>query len=153
MIFQGQEFLESGWFDDHRGLDWQKARSNGGLVKLYHDLIHLRRNCDGVTRGLTGQKTQILLADNEQKLLVFQRSEFGGPGDDVVVVANFANVTREELPVPFPNAGLWKLRFNSDRQIYDPSFGGTTDKDVLANDEGAAVNIGPYGVLIYSMEG
>ena len=150
MIFQGQEFLESGWFDDHVKLDWQKARSNGGLVKLYRDLIHLRRNTEGNTRGLTGQNTQILLTDNEQKLLVFHRWGFGGPGDDVIVVANFANVIQEQVVVPFPHTGLWKLRFNSDRQLYDAGFGGTPAGDVLAAEEPTAVTIGPYAVLIYS---
>ena len=151
MIFQGQEFLESGWFDDHQPLDWQKARKNGGLVKLYRDLIHLRRNCYGNTRGLTGQKTEILLADNEQKLLAFHRWEFGGPGDDVLVVANFAHVSHEDVMIPFPYEGLWKLRFNSDRQLYDPNFGSSADADVLVEEGMASLAIGPYGVQIYSM--
>src|SRR3954469_4576943 len=32
MIFQGQEFLEDGWFKDDRPLDWSKSSSNGGIV-------------------------------------------------------------------------------------------------------------------------
>lgn len=153
MIFQGQEFLESGWFDDHKSLDWQKARTNSGLLRLYRDLIRLRRNLEGQTRGLTGQNCEVLFIDNEQKLLAVRRWEFGGPGDDVVVVANFANETRTDVAVPFPEAGVWRLRFNSDRLMYDPGFNGTPDMDVLAAEDGQALlTIGPYAALIFSQQ-
>ena len=32
MLFQGQELLEDGWFDDTVGLDWEKASENRGIV-------------------------------------------------------------------------------------------------------------------------
>ena len=51
MIFQGQEFLEDGWFDDHAPLDWSKAQSHNGIVHVYCDLIRLRRNLDERRRG------------------------------------------------------------------------------------------------------
>jgi 1,4-alpha-glucan branching enzyme len=152
MIFQGQEFLESGWFDDHQPLDWQKARKHGGLVKLYRDLIHLRRNTDGMTRGLSGQNTEILLVDNERKLVAFRRWEFGGAGDDVIVVANFAHVPQEQVMLRVPADGLWKLRFNSDHKLYDPEFGGLAAGDVEAVAGETAVTVGPYAVLIFSQE-
>ena len=47
MIFQGQEFLEDGWFVDADPLDWTKLERFGGIHRLYHDLVHLRRNCVG----------------------------------------------------------------------------------------------------------
>ncbi|MDX1413678.1 MAG: alpha-amylase family glycosyl hydrolase [Candidatus Promineifilaceae bacterium] len=151
MIFQGQEFLESGWFDDHVPLDWQKARIHGGMVKLYRDLIHLRRNCDGQTRGLTGQKVEIVHLDNERKTLAFRRWEFGGPGDDVVIVANFAH-TEQEINVPFPAEGLWRLRFNSDQAVYDPAFGDSSAADVVSGAVGVAVSVAPYAVHVYSQD-
>jgi len=152
MIFQGQEFLESGWFDDHQSLDWHKAQQNGGIVKLYRDLIRLRRNKDGQTRGLTGQHTEVFHLDDEKKTLAFRRWELGGPGDDVVVVANFANQTRENVELSFPFPGLWRLRFNSAQQLYDASFDDTPGRDVVAGEENLSITIGPFAVLIYSQD-
>lgn len=153
MIFQGQEFVESGWFDDHQGLDWRKERANGGIVKLYHDLIQLRRNCGGRSLGLTGQNTEMLLVDGEQKLIVFRRWEFGGANDDTVVIANFSHQTLDQVMVPFPSDGTWELRFNSDSKLYAPDFGGTAAADVQVVGGETAVSVGFYSVLIYSLAG
>jgi len=55
--------------------------------------------------------------------------------------------------VPFPEAGVWRLRFNSDRLMYDPGFNGTPDMDVLAAVDGQALlTIGPYAALIFSQQ-
>jgi 1,4-alpha-glucan branching enzyme len=59
MIFQGQEFLDIGRFDDLTALDWSNAERNAGLVDLFRDLIHLRRNLDGDTGGLRGQDIDV----------------------------------------------------------------------------------------------
>ena len=130
MIFQGQEFLESGWFEDTRPLDWQKAQDNAGIVSFYRDLIRLRRNLDGRTRGLTGQNTKILHLDDEQKLLVFHRWELGGPGDDVVIIANFANraATRDtgSLSPPRSLASALQQRTTS---IWSGPYGKSTVSD------------------------
>src|SRR5256714_7946059 len=54
MIFMGQEFLESGHFADTAPLDWSKTTTYAGILALYTDLIHLRRNAGGHTQGLRG---------------------------------------------------------------------------------------------------
>ena len=152
MIFQGQEFLESGWFEDTRPLDWQKAQSNAGLVDYYRDLIRLRRNMDGRTLGLTGQNTQILHLDNELKWLAFHRWELGGAGDDVVIIANFSNQVQESVPIEFPHPGTWQIRLNSGQPRYGlaPS---EHQRAILAIEaESSIVTIAPYGVLIFSQE-
>ena len=43
MLFQGQELLEDRWFDDTVALDWEKASTNQGILRLHRDLIALRR--------------------------------------------------------------------------------------------------------------
>ncbi|MDB6155642.1 MAG: glgB, partial [Chthoniobacteraceae bacterium] len=55
MLFQGQTMLEDGWFQDTDPLDWNKTKRFAGVTRLYRDLIRLRLNLDGVSRGLTGQ--------------------------------------------------------------------------------------------------
>ena len=54
MLFQGQEFLEGGWFRDTVPLDWDQNDEFHGIVRLYRDLIRLRLNRDGFTRASAG---------------------------------------------------------------------------------------------------
>ena len=54
MLFQGQEFLEDGFFHDDDPLDWTKTSTYAGILQLYTDLIALRLNKHGNTRGLSG---------------------------------------------------------------------------------------------------
>ena len=56
MLLQGQELLEDGAFSDTRPLDWTKAEKHAGNLALYRDLIALRKNVGGKTRGLVGTR-------------------------------------------------------------------------------------------------
>ncbi len=157
MLFQGQEFLQGEWFQDAVPLDWDKSEEFRGISRLYRDLIRLRTNRSGVTRGLTGQHVQMHHVNDAQNVIAFRRWEAGGPGDEVVVVANFANAPVESYQIGFPSAGLWKVRFNSDSHFYSQDFG-----DYQANDVEAApgdydglpahgtINVGPYSMIILS---
>ena len=105
MLFQGQELLEDRWFDDSVALDWDKAVSNKGILRLHRDLIGLRRARDGATLGLRGSNVAILRADQDAKLLAMHRWMDGGPHDDTVVVANFADRTLDRHPARLPGSG------------------------------------------------
>jgi 1,4-alpha-glucan branching enzyme len=157
MLFQGQEFLEGGWFRDTVPVDWDQRDEFHGIVRLYHDLIRLRLNRDGFTRGLCGQFTQVHHLHDERKVVAFHRWDKGGPADDVVVVANFLHESQDGYVIGFPAAGTWKLRFNSDWQRYSEDFEGHPSTDVVSEPgeyDGfpchAALSIAPYSVLIYS---
>ena len=159
MIFQGQEFLESGWFQDTVPLDWELSEEFSGIVKMYRDLILLRRNAQGTTRGLTGQGVHVYRVDEEKNVIAFQRRDGGGPGDDVVVVANFNNTRLEGFRLGFPSPGTWKVRLNSDWTRYDKSFGTEKPQDVHADqwvyDEmpcSAELMIPAYSLLILSQD-
>ena len=54
MLFQGQEFLEGGWFRDDVPLDWDLCREFRGIVRLYRDLIALRLDRRGADPGAAG---------------------------------------------------------------------------------------------------
>jgi 1,4-alpha-glucan branching enzyme len=157
MLFQGQEFLEGDYFRDTTPLDWEQNKEFQGIVRLYRDLIHLRLNRDGLTAGLGGQFTQVHHLNDESKVIAFHRWNKGGPADDVVVVANFFNGSRDDYVIGFPAAGLWKLRFNSDWNGYSNDFMSHQSSDVIA-EEGqydgfpfhASLSIGPYSALIFS---
>ena len=157
MLFQGQEFLEGGWFRDTVPVDWDQTDKFHGIVRLYRDLIRLRLNCESFTRGLCGQFTQVYHVQEQSKVIAFHRWDNGGPADDVVVVANFFNEPRDGYVVGFPAEGTWKLRFNSDWQGYSDDFQGYPSSNVVAEPgeyDGfpfhAALSIGPYSVLIFS---
>ena len=159
MLFQGQEFLEGGWFRDDVPLDWRRNNDYEGIANLYADLIDLRLNRGHVTRGLTGQHVNVHLADDASKLLAFHRWADGGPGDDVVVVANLSHEPREYRSIGLPGPGLWKLRFNSDAHAYSSLFGDFASFDMEAYNDAADgldwhgnVSIAPYSVLIYSQD-
>lgn len=157
LLFQGQEFLEGGWFRDTVPVDWDQRNEFRGIVRLYRDLIRLRCNSDGFTRGLCGQFTQVYHLHSDRKVIAFHRWDQGGSMDDVVVVANFFHEAQDNYVIGFPSEGIWKLRFNSDWQGYSDDFQNHPSRDVSAKSGAydglpwrAAVSIGPYSVLIFS---
>ena len=159
MLFQGQELLEDRWFDDTVALDWEKAVSNRGILRMHRDLVALRRARDGTTRGLRGSHVAILRADADAKVLAMHRWMDGGPHDDTVVVANLADRTIEDLRIGFPSPGRWKVRLDSNSDAYALDFGGRGAFDLDADGEpldGCAqsglVSVGPYSVVILSRE-
>lgn len=157
MLFQGQEFLEGGWFRDTVPVDWDQCTEFHGIVRLYRDLIGLRSNREGFTRGLCGQFTQVYHMNNERKVIAFHRWDKGGLADDVVIVANFFHGSQEDYVIGFPAEGAWKLRLNSDWEGYNDDFGNYPSTDIVAKEgtyDGlpfhAAISIGAYSVVIFS---
>ena len=161
MLFQGQEFLAAGSFSDTEPLQWQQVAERPGLVQLYRDLIGLRRNFGGHTRGLGGQHTRVFHVDDDAKVVAFARQAGeGGPGDTTIVLANFANQAHEAYAIGLPGPGHWQVRFNSDWRGYDDEFG-DYDSLALEAEEGeydgftwhGRIGLAPYALLILSQEG
>jgi 1,4-alpha-glucan branching enzyme len=161
MIFQGQEMLDTRafGFNTPTNVDFSRADDPNfkGIVQMYRDLIALRRNLAGKTRGLTGQNLNVFHADNGNKTLAYHRWENGGAGDDVVVAANFSNLPLQNLNIGFPRQGLWHVLFNSGASVYDPGFVNGNSFDTTANPGGVDglnfngnVSIGPYSVVIFA---
>jgi len=157
MLFQGQEFLEGEWFRDTVPVDWHQQDQFRGIIRMYRDLIKLRLNVAGFTRGLCGQFSQVYHLNEERKLLAFHRWDQGGPADDVVVIANFSNQTQDDYTIGLPASGKWKLRFNSDWHGYSELFEGHPNGDIdtveISRDTlpyQASLSIAPYSVLIFS---
>ncbi len=159
MIFQGQEFLEDAWFRDDDPLDWAKLVRFAGIHRLYRDLIRLRRNLAGFTRGLTGQHVHVFHRNDADGVLALHRWRDGGPGDDVVVVLNFANRGHTHYELGLPRQGRWRVRFNSDWHGYDagfqtwPAFDTDTWDAPLHNlTQRGAIGLGPYTAVILSQD-
>lgn len=159
MIFQGQEFLSDKWFSDTMPLDWDHAKEFESIIYLYRDLIHLRRNAHGTSRGLMGQNIDIYHLNQDRKLMAYHRWYDGGPGDSTVVVVNLSGDTITDYQVGLPAEGLWRLRFDSHAADYSADYEGQVSTDVTADagpydglPAGARVAIGPYTGLIYSQD-
>ncbi len=159
MIFEGQELLEDRWFQDKVPIDWSRAKDDKGILGMYRDLIALRRNLSGLTRGLCGQNIHLYHYDEGAKIIAFHRWDKQDPKDSVVVVVNLMDQSRDNYAIGFPRAGLWKTRFNSDSNKYGQDFANHATFDVDAHGQGTAglpcsgkISIGPYTVVIFSQD-
>jgi len=159
MLFQGQEFLEDGWFKDEEELNWDRASDYDGIIRLTSRLISLRLNKEGTTRGLTGPHIEIIHVNHEDKVIAFKRARQGGPGDDTMVFVNLANQHQAQYEIGVPAAGKWLRRFSSDREDYSEDFEDNASGDVLAKQEPydgqpckLSIDLPPYTVLIYSQK-
>ena len=157
MLFQGQEFLQGEWFRDDVPLDWDLLDDYHGITRLYRDLIRLRLNTTGVSKGLMGQHTQVLHAHPDNKVFAFHRWMDGGPNDDTVVVVNLQNTMWTSYEIGMPGRHEWALQLNSDSKIYSDIFNDTPVHDVTSDgapqdgmSASASVDIAPYGVLVYT---
>ena len=157
MLFQGQEFLEDGWWSDDVPLDWDRADVFSGILQMYKDLIACRRNFWGQTEGLRGSNTNVFHQNNTDKILAWHRWQHGGGGDDVVIAANFSNQGKGSYRIGLPGPGTWYVRFNSDSSKYDESFSNWNTLPVTAEAVGwdgmqwsAEISIGPYTAVYFS---
>ncbi len=160
MIFMGQELLEDGYWDDDDPLDWSKTDTYAGINLLYRDLIRLRRNWFNNTRGLRGQHVNVFHVNDTDKVLAFHRWSDGGEGDDVVIVANWANRFwdhPDNYRIGLPRGGTWKVRLNTDSYYYGADYG--NQGSVVVQGEAipwngmpysGTVSIAPYSALILS---
>ena len=158
MLFQGQEILEDEWFRDQDPVDWSKLAKHAGIHRLYTDLARLRRNGWDHTRGLRGPHVRVHHVNDADKLIAFHRWVAGGPRDDVLVVANFADRAYDAYALGFPRGGEWKVRLNSDWQGY--GFGGHPAWSVHAGGPprdgmpcSGSLSIGPYTAVVLSQDG
>ncbi len=159
MLFQGQEFLEDGWFQDSEELDWGKSQEHAGIVKLTSKLIHLRLNRNGNTKGLTGQHIAVHHINHAGKVVAFRRWFDGGVCDDTIVIVNFANQHYEQYEFGLPTGGRWLRRFSSDRKVYSNDFAENASGDFESINEPydgqphrGRIALPPYTALIYSQD-
>lgn len=159
MIFEGQEVLEDGYFQDSDPVDWTKLTTYAGIETMYRDMIRLRRNWYDNTRGLRGNNVNVFHVNNTNKVIAYHRWQNGGPKDDVVIVCNFANTSYTSYNLGFPRGGTWKVRFNSDWNGYSSDFNNTNSYDTTANagakdglNYNGNVGIGPYTMIILSQD-
>jgi 1,4-alpha-glucan branching enzyme len=162
MLFEGQEFLQDGWFSDEVAIDWKNLQSFKGINRLYHDLVHLRRNTFGNTKGLAGPHVQVHHVNDIDKVIAYHRWQEGGPLDSVVVLASFTNREFDSgYRFGLPHEGRWMVRFNSDWKGYSSDFHDVGQEEVAVDAEKeerdgfpftGELPLGPYGFIVLSQE-
>lgn len=161
MLFEGQEFLEDGWFRDDVPVDWTKADSYAGITALYRDLIHLRLNYYQTTAGLTGSGVNLSHCSHESKVIAYHRYLHGGKGDDVMVVAHLSQSHHGEYRIGVPSSGQWKVRLNTAWKGYSEAFGDMIDSvtethsDSIPMDgwtDSISVALAPYSMIVLSQD-
>jgi 1,4-alpha-glucan branching enzyme len=151
MLFMGQEMVTTNQFSDSTPLDWSRVNTYSNVVSFYRDMIHLRRNLDGVSWGLTGPDVSWHAVDNSAKLLAFHRWG-AGPNDQVMAVINCSNVQLNNYQINgFPVNGTWYVNLNSDWKKYGADFGDEGSLLVQVSGNSGTVTIAPYSVLILSL--
>ncbi|MDQ3331798.1 MAG: alpha-amylase family glycosyl hydrolase [Planctomycetota bacterium] len=121
-VFQGQEVLETRYFDiwNPPPLELSWADKFGGVLRFFQDVIALRRNKNGNTAGLTGPHINVFHQNDDAGVLAWHRYKDGGPGDDVIVVANFSSDTLSSYELALPLRGTWRVLLDSGSAEYDP---------------------------------
>ena len=152
MILQGEEMLTTNQFGASNALDWSRTNTYSGIVSLYQDLIHLRRNLDGRSSGLKGLNVSTMQRDDSNKLYAYRRWDTGNVGDDVVVICNFANTTwSNNYGVNnFPHSGTWYTLLNSDSTEYGSDYSNVGPASISVLSNVGTISIAPYSVLILS---
>jgi 1,4-alpha-glucan branching enzyme len=160
MLFQGQTIMEDGWFQDTDPIDWRNAGKFSGVSRLYRDLVRLRLNLDGFSKGLCGQHIQVHHVNNQDKIIAFLRHQDGGPNDHTLIVANFSARDWATYEVGVPQAGHWAARFNSDWAGYREDLGDFSVQDIMATALGkddlparASISVAAYSLSIYTLCG
>jgi 1,4-alpha-glucan branching enzyme len=158
MLFMGQEFLDPTPFPFSPGkaINWSNATTYSGILQMYQRMIALRLDADGTTRGLSGNGVNVFHVNDNAKVVAFHRWDQGGPGDDVVVLANFSNTTFASYRIGLPRSGTWHVRFNSDSSAYSSDFHDTPTRDLQTQGPynglpfSGSMALGPYTVVIVS---
>ncbi len=152
MLFQGQELMQGGTFNDWEGVDWSRAAKHQGIVSAFTHLIALKKNAYGVSLGLSGNNINILSVDQNNKVLVYHRWKNGGPKDDTIVVVNFSSASFKDYRLSMPRDGLWKVRFNSTWSGYSGDFKNVSVDIAEAKNSKTTIVLPPACGLIFSQD-
>jgi 1,4-alpha-glucan branching enzyme len=154
MIFQGEEFLQPGWFDNsvhNNYLNWSLVTHHSGIVQLYKDLITLRKSYSALRSG----NVNVFHVNNNNKVIAYHR--WSGY-QNMVVIANFGNTSYSNYEIGWPEWKTGYCVFNSDWNGYSSNFGnhgGWTAYPQSGGRDGmgqkASIAIAPYSVVVYDL--
>lgn len=159
MILQGQEIFEisSYKWPIPPLINWARIKHYTGIYECYRALISFRTNKYNLTGGLTGDGINVFHINDISKVIAYHRYSVTGPGDDVIVVANFSNCAFKQYKIGFPRPGVWEVRFNSDSKIFREDFENIGNSSITTITEkydnfyfSGILSLGRYSAVILS---
>jgi alpha-1,4-glucan:alpha-1,4-glucan 6-glycosyltransferase/4-alpha-glucanotransferase len=122
LLFMGAEFAQWSEWNHEASLDWHLLQNveHQGVLKWVRELNSLHRTTPALYRDdLNGGEFSWVSCDDAQRsILIWTR----GSGDDqVLMLANFTPVPRDDYEVRVWSSGLWSVISNSD----DLAYGGS----------------------------
>lgn len=117
LIFMGQETLEDKEFHDSNPIDWALNADGKKTIKLFGDLIRMRRNLGGGFGGLQSKHVRVSKNRGNGGLLSYKRYVPGKPRETVFIVVNLSESSVKER-IAFPHSGEWSLALNTDEPEY-----------------------------------
>ena len=146
MFFQGQEFLQAGWFNETSPMDWSRVQRFDGIRDMHKDLIALRTNEGGYSEALTMPYCQVLHSNDQAKIILYKR--WSDESVPVYVVLNLSQRRYNSYQFnKFLSADI-KMLFNSNAKIYRDDFDDTGHVKHLKDKIDVA--IGAYSCLIFT---
>jgi 1,4-alpha-glucan branching enzyme len=160
LLFQGAEFGQSCEWNFEGSLDWHLLQYgyHDGIKKCITDLNALYKNNPAMYEKqfhVDGFEW-INYTDSENAVLSYIRKGLN-PKDDLIIVANFTPVVRENYRIGLPNQGKLTQIFNSDSTEYNGS-GVVMTKPIKIDktawnyrDYSAELVLPPLGVTVYKI--
>lgn len=156
MLFMGQEALATGTFPNPPPpVDALANPTPEGeqMRLLYTDLIRLRRNLDGKSKGLSEPGIEVFHKNPTGKVIAYRRH--GASGEDVIVIVNLKNKLYTQYDVGVAGSGTWRIRLDTDQKIYGADYGdgvtGNIDTLPIQKDgkpNTLRVRLGPYSAVV-----
>lgn len=146
MLFQGQEFLQAGWFNETSPMDWSRVQRFDGIREMHKDLIDLRLNKGGYSESLLMPYCQVLHRNDQAKIILYKR--WSDESVPVYVILNLSQRRYSSYQFgKFLSAEI-KMLFNSNAKIYREDFDDIGH--VKHTDDKVDVAIGPYSCLVFT---
>ncbi len=155
MILQGTEWLEdtdfgSGTPSGDDRLDWSKKSTYGDIFQYFKDAIAVRKTNGGL-RANAG--VEVHHVNESNNLIAWHRWDLSG--NDLIIVANFGNIDRNNYRVGFPQGGTWSEILNSQAAVYggnNSGNGGSIWAEDVSYDgmpHSAEITVPEMGVLVF----
>jgi 1,4-alpha-glucan branching enzyme len=157
LIFMGSEFGQRGEWDHDGQLDWQDMENpvQAGIMRWVEDIFKLYRERPCLWNDAPKGFEWIDFGDQQNSVVSYLRKS---DDDELIFVANFTPVPRENYRVGVTAEGVWRERLNSDSDTYGGSgvgnLGGVESSPVPYQGRPASVvlTVPPLSMLILERE-